>query len=187
MFLMETKRKDEDVFKMYRGSEFTNHFIVPPEGLSGGLTLSWKDNVDVDVLLASPNVIDTKITFNGKTFSVSYIYGAPQSENRPNFWREILEIGRTRDTAWVLTGDFNDLLDNSENVGGPLRWEGSFLAFRSFVAQNGLWDLQFSRNSLSWRGTRYTQFIQSKLDRVMANVKWMEMFPAARSEYLRFE
>ncbi|CAN7011378.1 unnamed protein product, partial [Brassica rapa subsp. trilocularis] len=28
---------------------------VPPVGLSGGLALSWKDNVEVDVLLASPN------------------------------------------------------------------------------------------------------------------------------------
>lgn len=84
-------------------------------------------------------------------------------------------------------GDFNDLLDNSEKVGGPPRWEGSFLAFRNFVSMNGMWDLQFSGNSLSWRGTRYTHFIQSRLDRAMANIDWMELFPAARSEYLRFE
>lgn len=61
------------------------------------------------------------------------------------------------------------------------------VSFRNFVPQNGLWDLQFSGNSLSWRGTRYSHFIQSRLDRAMANVEWMEMFPAARSEYLNFE
>ena len=63
MFLMETKRKDEDVFKMYRGTEFTNHFTIPPVGLSGGLALSWKDNVDVEILVPSANVIDTKVTY----------------------------------------------------------------------------------------------------------------------------
>ena len=184
---METKRKDEDVFKMYRGTNFTNHFTVPPVGLSGGLALSWKDNVHLEVLLATANVIDTQITFNDKTFFVSYIYGVPQQENRARFWKELSDVGAQRNDAWLLTGDFNDLLDNSEKVGDPQQWEGSFLSFRNFVAQNGLWDLQFSGNSLSWRGTRYTHFIQSRLDRAMANIDWLEMFPAARSEYLRFE
>ncbi|CAN6929933.1 unnamed protein product, partial [Brassica oleracea var. botrytis] len=44
---------------------------VPPVGLSGGLALSWKDNVEVDVLLASPNNY-----LQWKTFFVSYIYGS---------------------------------------------------------------------------------------------------------------
>lgn len=185
---MVTKRQDEDVFKMYRGTEFTNHFTVPPVGLSGGLALSWKDCVTLEIMFASANVIDTRVTFNNKSFFVSYIYGAPQRENRAAFWQTLSDIGAQRgEEAWLLTGDFNDLLDNSEKVGGPLRWEGSFLSFRNFVSQHGLWDLQLSGNSLSWRGTRYTHFIQSRLDRAMANVAWMEMFPAGRCEYLRFE
>ncbi|WZY83148.1 hypothetical protein YC2023_029532 [Brassica napus] len=187
MFLMETKRQDEEVFRMYQGTEFSNHFTVPPDGLSGGLALSWKDSVDLEILFFSPNVIDTKISFNGKTVFVSYIYGAPQRENRARFWELLSDIVLQRQAPWLITGDFNDLLDNSEKVGGPLRWEGSFLSFRNFVSQYDLWDLQFSGNSLSWRGTRYTHFIQSRLDRAMANVEWMEMFPAARSENLSFE
>lgn len=172
---------------MYKRTGFTNLFTVPPEVLSGGLALAWKDNVHLEVLFSSPNVIDTKITFNGKSFFVSYIYGAPQMENRARFWESLADIGIQRQAPLVLTVDFNDLLDNSEKVGGPPRWEGSFLAFRNFVSQQGLWDLQFSGNSLSWRGTRYSHFIQSLLDRAMANLDWMEMFPAARSEYLWFE
>ncbi|KAL0740038.1 hypothetical protein Bca4012_081551 [Brassica carinata] len=187
MFLMETKRQDEEVLKMYRGTEFTNHFTVPPIGLSGGLALSWKDNVKLDILYSSPNVIDTSIVFNNKTFFVSYVYGAPNREDRPQFWKLMSDLGSLRSSAWLITGDFNDLLDNDEKEGGPLRWEGSFLSFRNFVSQNGLWDLQFSGNSLSWRGTRYSHFIQSRLDRAMANIEWMELFPAGRSEYLRFE
>lgn len=187
MFLMETKRKDEEIFKMYQGTAFTNHYTVPPVGVSGGLALSWKDSVHLEVLFSSPNVIDTRVEFNSKTFFVSYIYGAPNREDRPRFWQLMTDIRLGRTEPWLLTGDFNDLLDNTEKVGGPLRWEGSFLSFRNFVSQYGLWDLQFSGNSLSWRGTRYSHFIQSRLDRAMANLDWMEMFPAARCEYLRFE
>ena len=96
-------------------------------------------------------------------------------------------ISQTREEAWLITGDYNELLDNSEKEGGPPRWEGSFVAFRSFVTQAGLWDVPFSENSLSWCGVRYNYLIHSRLDRAMANCSWSEMFPAAHCKYLRFE
>ncbi|KAG2298907.1 hypothetical protein Bca52824_035379 [Brassica carinata] len=65
-------------------------------------------------------------------------------EDRPRFWQLMTEIGIGRTAPWLLTGDFNDLLDNSEKFGGPLRWDGFFLSFNNFVSQFGLWDLQFS-------------------------------------------
>lgn len=95
-------------------------------------------------------------------------------------------ISQSREEAWFITGDYNELLDNSEKEGGPLRWEGS-LAFRSFVTHAGLWDVPFSGNSLSWRGVRYNHLIHSRLDRAMSNCTWSEMFPTAHCKYLRFE
>lgn len=184
---METKNQDEALFKLFRNSELSNHFTVPPIGLAGGLSLSWKDDIQVDILFSSANIIDTRIEAHGTFSFVSFIYGAPLAANRPAFWRKLMELGESRDEAWLIVGDFNDLLDNSEKVGGPARWEGSFLSFRSFVSQMGLWDLKHSGNHLSWRGTRYTHFIQSRLDRAMANCSLFERFPAGRCEYLRFE
>ena len=100
---METKQKDEEIYKMYKGTEFTNHYTVPPEGLSGGLALSWKDTVQVEILFSSANAIDTKIVFNGKTFFVPYIYGAPNKEDRPKFWETLTDIGAQRTAPWLLT------------------------------------------------------------------------------------
>lgn len=114
---METKWQDEEIFKMYKGTDYKNLFTVPPVGLSGGLALSWKDNVHLEVLFSSANVIDTKIEFNNKSFYVSYIYGAPNREDHPRFWEVMSDIGTGRTSPWMLMGDFNDLLDNSEKVG----------------------------------------------------------------------
>lgn len=184
---METKHQDEDLFKLFRNTELTNHFTVPPVGLAGGLSLSWKDEIQVEILFSSANIIDTRIEARGTFSFVSFIYGAPKATDRPAFWSKLTELGAERDESWLIAGDFNDLLDNSEKEGGPARWEGSFLSFRSFVSQMGLWDLPHSGNHLSWRGTRYSYFIQSRLDRAMANCSWFERFPAGRCEYLRFE
>ncbi|KAG2313724.1 hypothetical protein Bca52824_025281 [Brassica carinata] len=118
---------------------------------------------------------------------MSFIYGAPAAENRAEYWQKINAVGQGRDTPWLLTGDFNDILCNAEKVGGPVRPEGSFTTFRSFVAQNGLWDLKHSGEQLSWRGSRYTHFIRSRLDRSMSNCAWAEAYPMGRCRYLRFE
>ena len=79
------------------------------------------------------------------------------------------------------------LMDNSEKIGGPPRSEGTFIPFRFFVAQNGLWDIKHSGNHFSWRGMRGDHFIKSRLDRALANCGWFESIPAGRCEYLPFD
>lgn len=108
-------------------------------------------------------------------------------EERASLWEKLTSLGEGRDEVWLVTGDFNDLLDSTEKVRGLPHWEGSFVAFRSFVTQAGLWDLQHTGESLSWRGTRYNHFIQSRFDRALVNCRWSEIFPASYCEYLSFE
>lgn len=146
---METKNEDEFIKRKLQDLRYPHYYSAPPIGLSGGLSLLWKDGIDVTVLEASPNLIDTRITFKGTSSFISFIYGAPPMENRASFWAKLTAVGAGRDSPWLITGDFNDILNNSEKVGGPTRWEGSFTAFRSFVSINGLWDLRHSGDQLS--------------------------------------
>lgn len=39
MFLMETKNQEKPMVKEFMNTDFTNHFLVPPTGLGGGLAL----------------------------------------------------------------------------------------------------------------------------------------------------
>lgn len=187
LFLMETKNNDEFVLNKTAWMSYSKSFLISPIGLSGGLALLWKDDIEIEVLTSSPNFIDTKVKFKNSMSYITFIYGAPQQENRARFWDHISSLGLNRDAAWLITGDLNDILENDEKVGGPPRCEGSFLSFRNFVLQNGLWNLKHSGNPLSWRGTRYNHFIKARLDRSLTNCSWMEEFPAGRCKYLRFE
>lgn len=187
MLLMETKNGDDFVKDKLQSFHYPNYFAVSPDGASGGLSLLWKDTVQLEILEANPNFIDTKVLFKGAQSHINFTYGALQVENRAEVWAKISAIGSSRDTPWLLTGDFNEILDNEEKEGGPLRWEGSFTTFRSFVADNGLWDLKHSGNKLSWRGSRYLHHIKACLDRSMANCAWSEAYPKGRCCYLRVE
>lgn len=118
---METKNQDDYVFKVFEPFGYKNCFTIPPQGLSGGLALFWKEEIELEVLSSSPNFIDTHIKSNGKISSfITFIYGMPQQENRQEVWDKVSLVGEGRDAAWLLSGDFNDLLDNSEKIGGPL-------------------------------------------------------------------
>lgn len=187
LYLMETKNQTEFVISKQVSLDYKQHCIIPPLGLSGGLALLWKSDIDLTVLKTSSNFIDTRIVYKRKAFYMTFIYGAPQQENKAAFWEEISSLGQDRDEAWTLTGDFNDILDNSEKSGGPARCEGTFIPFRSFVSNNGLWDVKHTGNPLSWRGKRHTHDIKSRLDRTLANVEWFDMFPSGSCNYLRFE
>lgn len=186
-FLMETKNSDDFINQKLQSFHYPHYFSVPPVGLSGGLSLLWKEDTDIVILESSPNLIDTQITHKGAISFISLVYGTLAMENRAAFWNKLSKVGCGWDSFWIITGDFNEILNNSEKTGGPPRLEGSFTSFRSFVAKNGLWELKHSGEQLSWRGTRYTHIICSRLDRLMSNCSQSEAYPLGRCCYLRFE
>ncbi|CAA7040441.1 unnamed protein product [Microthlaspi erraticum] len=185
---METKNSEELVLKETKSLGYTSHFIVPPHGHGGRrLALLWNQKLQINIITATDNYIDASITYKDKFFYATFLYGEPDKTKRGEVWEQISDLTAARVSPWFLTGDFNDILDNTEKQGGPIRSEASFGVFREFMATNDLYDLQHTGNSLSWRGVRYDHLIHSRLDRAVANSAWSEMFPTGRSAYLRYE
>ncbi|KAG7543566.1 Endonuclease/exonuclease/phosphatase [Arabidopsis thaliana x Arabidopsis arenosa] len=188
IFLMETKNSDATVLKKLEDLNFAHSWLVSPQGHGGGgLALLWKQELELEVLKSCPNFLDTKITTKGQSFFSSFVYGDPEQSKRRQVWMELTEAALLREAPWFLTGDFNEIVDNSEKEGGPVRAEGTFVDFRSFISECDLYDLKHSGNALSWRGNRGTHVVKCRLDRAMGNSAWTELFPKGRSEYLQFE
>lgn len=187
-FLIESKNTEDMIRRELHWLKEENNFIVPPHSPGGGgLVLSWKKDVDVTILSSSQNFIDTRIISKGKYFLATFVYGEPDHSKRNAFWTTLASLHATPKGPWFLTGDFNELIDNSEKKGGPIRAEGTFGAFRSFLSENDLFDLKHTGNFFSWRGIRGHHLVRCRLDRAMSNPEWTEMFPSCRSQYLRYE
>lgn len=165
-----------------------NYFAVPPHSPGGGgLFLSWKKDIDLQVLSSSHSYIDATIIYKGKSFHTTFVYGEPDQSKRYQVWCSLSSLQPVSVIPWLLTGDFNEIVDNSEKCGGPERAEGTFCAFRSFLSKNGLFDLKFSGRYLSWRGKRHSHLVLCRLDRSVSNSEWTELFPSSRNQYLKFE
>lgn len=95
--------------------------------------LFWKNAHVVDVLYSENRLIDTKVTIGSVVYYMSFVYGDPVRHLRRIVWEKLQNITLHRDAAWFLVGDVNELMNNSEKLGGPARPENSFYQFRSLV------------------------------------------------------
>lgn len=116
---METKNPDAFVISDLEPVLLENHFLVSPQSPGGGgLALLWSNDVSLTVLAHSQNFIDTQIDFKGASFHVTFVYGEPDIPRRQAVWDSITDLGTDRSTPWLLSGDFNEIIDNSEKTGG---------------------------------------------------------------------
>lgn len=129
---------------------------MPPTGVSGGLILLWKGDIDLEILASSPNFIDTKLNSARASFHFTFVYGEPVLENRLQLWTTLSTLWSDRNSSWILSGDFNEIVYNREKQGGVTRPEKSFVNFRSFINRNGLMDVKHYGHFLSWRYEAYT-------------------------------
>lgn len=188
LFLMETKNVNDVVITSLQGLRFPNNFMIPPHSPGGGgLALFWNPEVQVEILGSCQNYIDTRIQAEGKFFFATFVYGEPERAKRKQIWDQISEQGINRNEPWILVGDFNDIIDGSEKQGGVVRPESSYVDFRSFMSECGIFDLRHSGNFLSWRGQRSDHLVHCRLDRALSNFAWADAYPSGRCEYLTFE
>ncbi|KAL0364052.1 UNVERIFIED_CONTAM: putative mitochondrial protein [Sesamum angustifolium] len=79
---------------------------------------------------------------------------------------------------WLVAGDFNEILDQSEKWGGPPRPLWQIRNFRRALTDCGLSDLGFSGEPFTWSNHHSSPgTIRERLDRACANWGWTQLFP----------
>lgn len=116
-------------------------------------------------------------------FFLACVYGDPVKAKRQEVWDRLVSIGLGRDDAWILAGDFNELMNIEEKLGGAMS-EASFRNFRNMASNYKLKELRYTGNCLSWGGVRDRVWVQCRLDCSFGNSEWFSLFPRSTIEYL---
>ncbi|KAF8084972.1 hypothetical protein N665_0691s0011 [Sinapis alba] len=169
LFLMETKQKRDVLVDLQTWLGYDRIMTVNPIGYSGGLALMWKNSVNIDFKFVDKHLVDFKVMFGKDCFFVSCIYGEPAVGNRPKLWERLSRIGAHRNEPWCMLGDFNEIKNSEEKIGGPRRSEASFQAFNDMLQIGDMTELPSTGDSFTWGGQRGTLSIQYKLDRCFVN------------------
>ncbi|XP_060972642.1 uncharacterized protein LOC133038492 [Cannabis sativa] len=189
LFIMETKLVCNVVTRFRQALRFPNGLEVPRVGLSGGLLLLWKDNVDVTLLNYNINIFDCYMKCdNGPSWHFSAFYGAPETHNRIHTWK-LLE--RCKDVAplmpWLVIGDFNEILSNQNKLGGALRCEQQMDKFRSVLDICYLYEQPFDGYPFTWiKGRHNVNAIKERLDWCFVNDQWGNSFQPILTKHLDY-
>ncbi|OMO59554.1 reverse transcriptase [Corchorus capsularis] len=152
---------------------------VDPVGIGGGLALWWDQYWVVTVIGKCKNLIDVEVAGGDleRSIRIFWIYGPPTFEERQDVWRMIIDRSRSFDAPWICIGDFNDFLYIHEKEGGNVRAARKMAGFWNFVNQCQLIDVHCHGQRFTWMCKRDGNLIKERIDRVMVNVSWMDLFP----------
>lgn len=95
-----------------------------------------------------------------------------------------MRIGADRADQWLLTRDFNEMMDQTEKKGGAQRTEEDGYDFRLMLQACGLTEIQHLGYQFSWSGIRNEELVQCRLNCLVVNQHWRDMFPFAKAKYL---
>jgi len=172
-FIMETKKLKSKSSNLCNISYLTNNLFVDCTtsggGKAGGLGLLWNpDYVNIEIKDHDFNYIDFLVTDskpNSIPWRVTGIYGYPKHNNKYQTCSLITDLASSNyNKNWLLFGDFNINLYNSEKLGGNPIDDNLVVCFKNTIDVCGLQDLGYQGNPFTWANNHDPKtHIQSRL------------------------
>jgi hypothetical protein len=178
LFLSETRMSAEHSQNLCWKLGFHNAFGVSSQGFSGGLVMMWKVDMNVVIKTFSKFHIDVWIMeSDGMMWRFTGFYGEPKRTLRRESLHMLRFLRNELALPWLCSGDFNETLDGSEQIGGNDRQEWCMDGFWEAVEYCDLWDLGYSGLPYTWDNRREgSANIKVRLDRALANVARLDLY-----------
>ncbi|KAK3188546.1 hypothetical protein Dsin_028107 [Dipteronia sinensis] len=188
MFLMETRCKQAKLETWRSKLGFDGKLVVDSVGNSGGLCLFWSNAVEVDLLSYSSGHIDVRVRQCSKPiWRFSGFYGNPVPTQRKHYWTLLRRLAGMCNLPWLCIGDFNEILYESEKVGGLKKSWQQMSEFREALDDCSLEDMGFVGPAYTWCNKREgTEMILERLGRGICSHEWRLAFPHSVITHMEF-
>ena len=103
---------------------------------------------------------------------------------RRSSWELLLQLHRSHTLPWLCAGDFNEIMCESEKLGGAARPSKQMEDFRRVSMECNLQKVPFTGPKFTWSRGKGSNMILECLDRGMANEEWYLLFPMAKVIHL---
>ncbi|KAF9599139.1 hypothetical protein IFM89_035418 [Coptis chinensis] len=156
IFLSETKLFGTSMATINLQLGFPNIFSVSSCNKAGGLSLLWKDTIDLNIFYSCKHIINARISTGPGNIPwiASFFYGSPYASLKEASWNYIKNTRRVGDEPWLIIGDMNVIFKQLEKQGGePYDLHQSNFA-SDLIQHEGLIDLDYSGNSFTWTNGR---------------------------------
>ncbi|KAJ0971107.1 hypothetical protein J5N97_019066 [Dioscorea zingiberensis] len=189
MCLVETRADENRALKLCE--KFTKHWewaAIPAIGMSGGIITLWNPRVGQVTPIAFSRfslhlVIST--TAKPKEWVFSIVYNSQNIYLQKFLWHELSAIS-TLNLPWIISGDFNAILNSEEHRGGSFsNYSVKAKHFNDFINSNHLFDLGFFGPSFTWCNNQNGLARRwARLDLFLANNDWLTNFDSYHNKHL---
>ncbi|XP_047266782.1 uncharacterized protein LOC124897662 [Capsicum annuum] len=188
LILLETKIKEHKSLSDALGLD--THVQVSAIGFSGGIAVMWKQDVlQLDNFSSSAQGIHVmvKVRPDHRSWLFLAIYASPDYHMHTQLWDELCDISNRYSGEWFMGGDFNDILEAKDKLGGtPINYN-RVNAFRQCLNNCSMINLGFKGNKYTWTNKHHRnrrQLIFERLDRCLANNLGITYYPETTVTYL---
>ena len=175
-------KQQKFINKLLPGWSFDNNYDFSE---LGKIWILWHPSVKLLVLSKSLQMISCEVQVPDypETFVVSFVYASNDETVRQTLWDELVVLSsdsRVVGKAWAVMGDFNQTLhpsDHSATISQNV--DRATRVFRETLLDASLVDLNFRGSTFTWWNKRANSPIAKKIDRVLVNDMWVDIFPSA--------
>lgn len=120
---------------------------------------------------------------------VSFIYALNSVYDRRLLWSDLISLQESQlikenKRPWCLLGDFNSFLYDFETNRNMPRRCTSTVDFQNCCHELSVTDLRFNGPIFTWWDSSTTDSTMKKLDRVLVNEGWLDLFDLSQAEFL---
>ncbi|KAH7863545.1 hypothetical protein Vadar_018897 [Vaccinium darrowii] len=186
---MESRNHFIKIDAVRKALGFSKLVTVEPIGIGGGLSLMWKQSVDVEILEKQQFFLEAVVK-DGSGFHCWRVYfvHAPAEgyAERRVLWQALKDkVSQVRQNC-ILLGDFNAITSNEEKWGGPNRASWELRDFREFISESQLIDMGYVGYPFTWNNRRHGWCnVRERLDRALINSSWRIKYPNGVLHHLR--
>ncbi|KAL0290171.1 UNVERIFIED_CONTAM: hypothetical protein Sradi_7056100 [Sesamum radiatum] len=112
---------------------------------------------------------------------ITVLYGDYDIIPRRELWTALRTLSTgIQDEPWLILGDFNAVMDDSEVCGQAADTSASMAEFRSCIRDTGLVTLPFTGCPFTWHNcSEGPRSLWKRLDRMLANGTWLDVWPGS--------
>lgn len=114
---------------------------------------------------------------------VTMVYGSNDRRVRKQLWSDLRFLAassQVNQCPWTVLGEFNQTLFSTEHSSAdPFSSPLGMREFLQCTAVTELSDLPYIGNSFTWSNKQGDTIVSKKLDRILINDRWLDIFPNA--------
>lgn len=160
------------------GARFASFVYLPSIGASGGILLACRGPEFSCSLLRMGNFSVSALIHVANQpapWCFTAVYGPQPDADKVEFLDELRSIRQTFTGPWLISGDFNLLLEATDKNNRNIN-RRNMGRFKRFVDDMALVDLPLHGRRYTWSNEQANPTLE-RLDRVLVSVDWAERFP----------